>query len=64
MIISTISAKQRKRNAVEHAITSYYGGLPEQALEEDKEWAEFSLSQFSKRTDYWLPSRLWPNSTK
>ena len=64
MTISTISIKQRKRKAVEHAITNYYGTLPEHALEEDKERAEFSLTQFSKRTDYWLPSGKWPNAIK
>ena len=44
MAISTISTKKRKRKAMEHAITSYYSGLSEQALNEDKEWAEFSHS--------------------
>ena len=44
MTISTMCAKNRKRKAVEHAITSYYSSLPEQALDEDKEWAEFSHS--------------------
>jgi len=62
--IFTTTTKKRKRNAVEHAITNYYGTLPEHALEEDKERAEFSLTQFSKRTDYWLPSRKWPNAIK
>ncbi len=51
MAISTISSKKRKRKAVEHVITSSYSGLSEQALNEDKEWAEFSLTQFSKDTD-------------
>ncbi len=51
MAISTSSAKKRKRKTVERAITSYYSSLPEQALDEDKEWAEFSLTQFSKGTD-------------
>jgi hypothetical protein len=42
--------KERKRKAVEQAITSYYSGLPEQARDEDKEWGEFSLAQFSEGT--------------
>jgi hypothetical protein len=37
--------KQRKREAVEQAITSFYDGLPEQARAEEKEWGEFSLAQ-------------------
>jgi hypothetical protein len=51
MAISTINTKKRKRKAVEHAITSYYNALSEQALDEDKEWAEFSLIQFLERRD-------------
>jgi hypothetical protein len=43
--------KERKRKAVEQAITTYYSGLPEQARQEDKEWGEFSLAQFSKGTE-------------
>ena len=43
--------KERKRRAVEQAIASYYSGLPEQARDEDKEWGEFSLAQFSESTD-------------
>jgi hypothetical protein len=38
--------KQRKREAVEQAITSFYDGLPESAQSEDREWGEFSLAQF------------------
>jgi hypothetical protein len=37
---------QRKRNAVEQAITSFYDGLSEQALAEETAWGEFSLAQF------------------
>jgi hypothetical protein len=44
-------AKERKRKAVEQAITTYYSGLPEQARQEDREWGEFSLAQFSESTD-------------
>jgi hypothetical protein len=44
-------AKERKRKAVEQAITTYYNGLPEQARQEDNEWGEFSLAQFSEVTD-------------
>jgi hypothetical protein len=57
MAILTVSSKKRKRKVVEHAITSYYRSLPEQALEEDKEWAKFSVTQFSKGTAYPPPSR-------
>ena len=60
MAISTISTKKRKRKAVERAITSYYSGLSEQALNEDQEWAEFSLTQFSKDTDQMAAFRGWP----
>jgi hypothetical protein len=38
--------RQRKRKAVEHAITSYYSGLPEQARDEDEEWGKYSRTQF------------------
>jgi hypothetical protein len=38
--------KQRKRETVEKAITSFYDGLPESAQSEDREWGEFSLAQF------------------
>jgi hypothetical protein len=38
--------KQRKREAVEKAITSFYDGLPESAQSEDREWGAFSLTQF------------------
>jgi hypothetical protein len=38
--------KQRKRDAVEQAITSFYDGLPEPARSEEREWGEFSLAQF------------------
>lgn len=38
--------KQRKRQAVEKAITSFYDGLPAQAHAVEKEWGEFSLAQF------------------
>jgi hypothetical protein len=37
-------SKQRKRRAVEQAVTRYYNGLSEQAQTEDKEWVEFSLA--------------------
>jgi len=50
MAISTISTKKRKRKAVEHAITNYYTGIPQQAIDEEREWAEFSLTQFSEGT--------------
>jgi hypothetical protein len=52
---STIFTKKRKRDAVERAIKSYYSGLSEQALDEDKKWAEFSLIQFLKGETNWLP---------
>jgi hypothetical protein len=42
---------QRRRKAVEQAIASYYSSLPEQARDEDKEWGEFSLTQFSEGTE-------------
>jgi len=38
--------KQRKRDAVEQAISSFYDGLSPQALAEEREWGEFSLAQF------------------
>jgi hypothetical protein len=38
--------KQRKRDAVDQAVTSFYDGLPEPAQAEEKEWGEFSLAQF------------------
>jgi hypothetical protein len=38
--------KQRKRDAVAQAITSFYDGLSPQALAEEREWGEFSLAQF------------------
>jgi hypothetical protein len=38
--------KERKRRAVEQAITRYYSGLPEQARAEDEGWGEYSLTQF------------------
>jgi hypothetical protein len=38
--------KQRKRDALEQAVTSFYDGLPEQAQSEEREWGEFSLAQF------------------
>ncbi len=38
--------KERKRRAVEQAVTRYYSGLSEQAQREDKEWGEFSLAEF------------------
>ena len=46
MAISTINTKKRKRKAVVQAIRSYYDGVSAQALDEAKEWAEFSLIQF------------------
>jgi hypothetical protein len=38
--------KQRKRDAVNQAITNFYNGLSEQAQGEEKDWGEFSLTQF------------------
>lgn len=38
--------KQRKRYAVERAISSFYDCLPEPAQSEEREWGEFSLAQF------------------
>jgi len=38
--------KERKRRAVEQAVTRYYNGLSEQAQIEDKEWGDFSLAEF------------------
>jgi hypothetical protein len=38
--------KQRKREAAEQAITSFYDGLPESVQSEEREWGEFSLAQF------------------
>jgi predicted glycosyltransferase len=38
--------KERKRRAVEQAVTRFYDGVSEQAQREDKEWAEFSLAEF------------------
>lgn len=38
--------KQRKQEAVEKAITSFYDGLPEAAQSEARLWGEFSLAQF------------------
>ena len=38
--------KERKRRAVERAVTRYYNGLSEQAQIEDQEWGEFSLAEF------------------
>ncbi len=38
--------KERKRRAVEQAVTRYYNGLSEQAQREDKEWGEVSLAEF------------------
>jgi len=37
---------QRKRDAVDQAVTSFYDGRSEQARGEEKEWGEFSLAQF------------------
>ena len=37
---------QRKRDAVDHAITSFYDGLSAQAQAEERIWGEFSLAQF------------------
>jgi hypothetical protein len=42
--------KERKRRAVEQAVTRYYDGLSEQAQREEKEWGEFSLSEFLEST--------------
>ena len=38
--------KQRKRDAVDRAITSFYDGLSGNAQAEEKDWGEFSLAQF------------------
>ena len=38
--------KERKRRAVEQAVTRYYNGLSEQTQIEDREWGEFSLTEF------------------
>ena len=38
--------KQRRRDIVDRAITSFYDGISEQAQAEEKEWGEFSLAQF------------------
>jgi len=38
--------KQRKREIVEQAITSFYDTLPESAQSEERAWGEFSLTQF------------------
>jgi hypothetical protein len=38
--------KERKRRAVEQAVTRYYNGISEQAQIEDREWGEFSLAEF------------------
>jgi hypothetical protein len=38
--------KERKRDAVERAITSFYDGRSEQAEAEERHWGEFSLAQF------------------
>jgi len=38
--------KQRKRDAVDRAITNFYDGLPESAEAEERQWGEFSLAQF------------------
>jgi hypothetical protein len=37
---------QRRRDAVAHAITSFYDGISDQARADDRVWGEFSLSQF------------------
>lgn len=38
--------KERKRRAVEQAVTRYYDGISEQAQTADKEWGDFSLAEF------------------
>jgi len=38
--------KERKRRAVEQAVTRYYNGLSEHAQVEDQEWGEFSWAEF------------------
>ena len=43
--------QQRKRAAVERAITNYYDALPARDQSEDKLWGEFSLSQFLEGSD-------------
>src|SRR4029077_13100339 len=42
--------KQRKRDAVEQAITCFYDGIAESARSEEREWGEFSLAQFMDGT--------------
>jgi hypothetical protein len=42
---------QRKRAAVERAITSFYDALSARDQAEDKLWGEFSLSQFLEGSD-------------
>jgi hypothetical protein len=38
--------KQRKRDALDQAITNFYDGISEKAQAEEKDWGEFSLAQF------------------
>ncbi len=38
--------RERKRRAVEQAVTRYYNGLSEHAQVEDQEWGEFSWAEF------------------
>jgi hypothetical protein len=38
--------KQRKREAIDQAVTSFYNGLSPEMHAEEQEWGEFSLAQF------------------
>ena len=38
--------KERKRRAVDQAVTRYYNSLSEEAQSADKEWGELSLAEF------------------
>jgi len=49
-VLRTLNS-ERKRKSVEQAIASYYSSLPEKVRDEDKEWGEFSLAQFSESTE-------------
>jgi hypothetical protein len=39
--------RQRKREAVENAVTKFYDGLSAEAQQGEREWGEFSLTQFT-----------------
>jgi replicative DNA helicase len=43
--------KQKKREAVDQAVTNFYDGLSGPAQSEEKEWGEFSLAQFMDGAD-------------